>query len=84
MKELLEQLKPLLKTNPMFGTFILGDVLEDGSRRYFCSACGRRSDPVGDFPGVTPIPHTDGCGYVAHFRALNALKLAMQDAGIEV
>lgn len=84
MKELLEQLKPLLKTNPMFGTFILGDVLEDGSRRYFCAACGRRSDPVGDFPGVTPIPHTDGCGYVAHFRALNALKLAMQDAGVEV
>ena len=83
MKERLELLKPLLKTNPMFGTFILGDVLEDGSRRYFCSACGRRSEAINEFPGTTPIPHTDGCGYIAHHRAIAALKLLFQDEGIE-
>lgn len=84
MREKLEQLKPLLKTSAPFGTFILGDVLEDGSRRYFCAACGRRSDPVGDLPGLTPITHSDSCGYLAHARAISALRLMFQDEGIEV
>lgn len=75
MKELLEQLKPLLKTNPMFSTFALGD----GSC-YFCSYCGRRSE--GNQPPIL-IPHKDDCGFLAHHRAIGALKMALKDAGVE-
>lgn len=75
MKELLEQLKPLLKTVPMFGTFALGD-----GTCYFCSACGRRSE--GNQPPIE-IPHKPDCGFIAHHLAIAALKLAMSDAGVE-
>ena len=74
----IEALKPFLKTRPMFGTFALGN----GSGVYFCSYCGRRSDPAGD--GVpNPIPHAVDCQERAHWRAIEVLKLAMQDAGID-
>ena len=76
MKELLEKLRPLLKTNAMFGTFALGD----GSC-YFCAACGRRSE--GNQPPIE-ISHKEDCGFVAHGRAKEALRLACLDAGMEL
>ena len=73
--EQLELLKPLLRTNPMFGVFALGD-----GTCYFCAACGRRSE--GNQPPIT-INHKPECGFVAHHRAIATLKLAFEDAGID-
>jgi hypothetical protein len=73
--EQLKILKPLLRTNPMFGVFSLGD----GSC-YFCSACGRRSE--GNQPPII-INHKIECGFIAHQQAIAVLKLALQDAGVD-
>lgn len=75
MIEFLKTLKPFLSTRPMFGTFALGD----GSC-WFCAACGRRSESLQ--PPIQ-INHKDDCGFIAHARAMEALKLAMVDAGVE-
>ena len=75
-KELAETLKPLLVTRPMYGVFALGD----GSC-WFCAACGRRSE--GFQMGEGAIPHKEDCQERAHWRAIGALKLALQDCGID-
>jgi hypothetical protein len=75
-KTTLELLKPLLRTNPMFSTFALGD----GSC-YFCSSCGRRSE--GNQPPII-IDHKPDCGFIAHHQAIAALKQVLGDAGVEV
>ena len=82
-KEFLKTIEPLLKTNPMFGVFSLGD----GSC-WFCSACGERSEKVvaQDMVAImtmkNAIPHKPGCGFIAHGRAIEALKRAVTEAGV--
>ena len=68
MKQLLEALKPLLNTRPMFGVFALGD----GSGRWFCAACGRKS-------ADREINHEASCAERAHWRAIEALRGALED-----
>lgn len=76
MRELLEEIRPLLNTRPMFGTFSLGD----GSA-WFCAACGERSGER--VPGAPPttasqtIPHKKDCSERAHWRAIEVLKAAI-------
>ena len=78
-KDQIEALRPLLNTRPMFGTFALGD----GSKRYFCASCGRRSEPHTDLPISAPIPHTPECAEQAHWRAIETLKMILQDIGVD-
>ncbi len=75
----IKTLAPLVNTRPMFGTFALGD----GSGVYFCAACGRKSEPVAPGSFAANIPHKDDCAERAHWRAIEALKMALQDAGAE-
>ena len=85
-KELIEKLKPLLNTRPMFGVFALGD----GSGKYFCAACGAMQDPplassapllmVASVTFASSMEHNPGCGERAHWRAIEALKTAVAEA----
>lgn len=78
-KQQIQALAPLLNTRPMFGTFALGD----GSGVYFCAACGRKSEPVSPGAIAFDIPHKNDCRERSHWRAIEILKLAIQDAGGE-
>jgi hypothetical protein len=73
---LLDKLKPLINTRPMFGVFAIGD----GSGRWFCAACGRKS-PL-DTSDIR-IDHTAECQERAHWLAIGALKQAIKDWGEE-
>lgn len=69
-KAFLTLIEPLIYTRPMFGVFAIGD----GSG-WFCASCGRKSD-------TNIIVHKTDCREQAHWKAIKALKLAMEDAGI--
>ena len=68
----IEKIKALhifMLTRPPYSTFPIGDA----SRRWFCAACGRKSEPAGELPGLTPIPHTENCRERAHWRGIEVL-----------
>ena len=66
----------------MFGVFSLGD----GSK-WFCAGCGASTDRTPTIPQLPTmmleqIPHSAACPTTAHWRAIAALKSALQEAGI--
>lgn len=74
-KEFLQTIAPLANTRAMFDVFALGD----GSGVYFCSSCGRRSEPPVE--GMAqPITHKSDCAREAHYRAVAAVKQALIDS----
>ena len=60
MKELLEQLKPLLKTNPMFSTFALGDG--SNLRGFWDNGAGLLKTVI-----ARPL-NADGLAKIAHLK----------------